>query len=117
MFLTFKPPIVYSYTLGGKPYNPKSGQFINATIGEYADFGDFLNFSDLALETAIDPVVEAAAIAMAKTAAETLNNTIKTAMGSLEGSGVYTPTKPFLIHPQTLLDMKADPVISKFFDL
>ena len=48
-FLTFKPRIVgfpvYSYTLGGKPYTPKSGQSIKA-FGEYADYGDFLNFSE-----------------------------------------------------------------------
>ena len=69
MFLTFRPAKkLYSYTLGGKPYYPKS-----------------VNFSDLvetAIETAIDPFVEAAAVEMAKTAAETLNSIIKTAMDS-----------------------------------
>ena len=101
-YLTFKPAkSVYSYTLGGKPYYPKSGQFINATIAQYSDF---LNFSDMALGTAIDPVVEAAAGEMAKTAAETLNNAIKTTSGSGVWSN-YTPTKIFLIHPQTLKDL------------
>ena len=104
-YLTFKPAkSVYSYTLGGKPYYPKSGQFINATIAQYSDF---LNFSDMALETAIDPVVEAAAGEMAKTAAETLNNAIKTTMCSVWSN--YTPTKPFLIHPQILKDIQSDP--------
>ncbi len=48
-FLTFKRPRivgfpVYSYTIGGQPYTPKSGQSIDATIG-YADYSDFLTFS------------------------------------------------------------------------
>ena len=71
-FLTFKPPrIVYSYTIGGKPYTPKSGQFIDATIG-YADYSDFLTFSDTAL-TNLDPVVVQAEEAMAKNFAAMLN--------------------------------------------
>ena len=55
-FLTFRPAkVVYSYT-GGQPYTPKSGQSINATIGlgpgyGYADYGDFLTFSETALTT------------------------------------------------------------------
>ncbi len=44
-FLTFRPAkVVYSYTIGGQPYTPKSGQSIDATIG-YADYSDFLTFS------------------------------------------------------------------------
>ena len=58
-FLTFRPAkVVYSYT-GGQPYTPKSGQSIKA-FGEYADYGDFLTFSETALTTYIDPVVAAA---------------------------------------------------------
>ena len=58
-FLTFRPAkVVYSYTIGGQPYTPKSGQSINATIGDYAAYSDFINF--------LDPVVVQAAEAMAK---------------------------------------------------
>ena len=59
-FLTFRPAkVVYEYT-GAQPYTlyPKSGQSIKY-IGEYADYGDFLTFSETALTTYIDPVVEA----------------------------------------------------------
>ena len=50
-FLTFRPAkVVYEYTIGGQPYTPKSGQSIKY-IGEYADYGDFLTFSETALTT------------------------------------------------------------------
>jgi len=63
----------------------------------------FLNVFDMALETAIDPVVNAAADAIGKNMAA-LNETIKTTSGSGVWSN-YTPTKIFLIHPQTLKDL------------
>jgi len=101
MFLTFKPrKSFYDFLKGGLE-------------SEVAQYSDFLNFSDMALETAIDPVVEAAAIEMAKTMAETLNQNIKTAMCCVWSN--YTPTKPFLVHPQTLKDIEADPNLKEFF--
>ena len=56
-FLTFRPAkVVYEYRRPA--LYPKSGQSIKY-IGEYADYGDFLTFSETALTTYIDPVVEA----------------------------------------------------------
>ncbi len=79
-FLTFRPAkVVYSYTIGGQPYTPKSGQFINATIGEYADYGDFLKFSASAF---IDPVVEAAAKKMGENFAAELDKMLNVAVTS-----------------------------------
>ena len=78
-FLTFKRPrIVYSYTIGGQPYTPKSGQSIKA-FGEYADYGDFLKFSALAF---IDPVVEAAAKKMGENFAAELDKMLNVAVTS-----------------------------------
>ena len=69
---------MYSYTLGGKPYTPKSGQSIKA-FGEYADYGDFLKFSASAF---IDPVVEAAAKKMGENFAAELDKMLNVAVTS-----------------------------------
>ena len=69
---------MYSYTIGGQPYTPKSGQSIKA-FGEYADYGDFLKFSALAF---IDPVVEAAAKKMGENFAAELDKMLNVAVTS-----------------------------------
>jgi hypothetical protein len=65
-FLTFRPAKVY--------------------IGEYADYGDFLTFSETALTTYIDPVVEAEPLRMGDFAAE-LDKMLNDAVTSIGGFG------------------------------
>ena len=77
-FLTFRPAkVVYEYT-GGPALYPKSGQSIKY-IGEYADYGDFLTFSETAL-TNLDPVVVHAGEAMENFAAM-LNVALRSGVG------------------------------------
>ena len=69
-FLTFRPAkVVYEYRRPA--LYPKSGQSIKY-IDEYADYGDFLTFSDTVSGT-LDPVVEATAKKMGENFAAELD--------------------------------------------